>query len=824
MKKLSSIFAFIFLLLLFSAAARAATVIATKAGAMSPGTFADMNSPSVPAGYNFNGPSGSIFVPFPEGGGCGSGDYITQYANGAAYDQARQVIRFFGHSHGSDACEAMRLIRYTFSTNAWDKNIALPGGFSCLVGPSCFNHEWDRMNAIRQSDGLTLWSLGSGAIQYNPATNAWSGVPAPGSIHSGSASPFRYFQDMGKWIHCDADYGCWTLDPANNFSNGWVYIACGTICYEAPQPYSIAESNIHGNSLMAYSNVDHVLYLMTGGTSLRKISSTGVFTQLANCPVTCGLTSANVQVDPVSGHIILIGGNNVMYAFNPNSGLQGSWSPTGVTPPAVFAVDSRVGSSNGPGDGLVGTALPDLGVIWYAKYVGTGSNGVFLYKHAPAAPDTTPPTAPSGLTVTPVSPTQLNIAWNPSFDAGGIINYFVERSPAGCGAFAQVGAPVGPSFSDTGLLASTPYCYRVRGTDAVPLLGPYSSNATATTQAAGGSDFTTRCAAAGVLRCFGFDTNADLGATGGGLGPYANVGNFHNSQTPCNTSFGVDDCPTIDTSIKASGAGSMKFVMPVGSGADWGGQWFANFSSDNSIQFGAGQDFYIQWRERFDSNYVNNEWTDAGGAYPKLAIVTLGDLPGCNVNNASLCRSSNPNTAKIVFEDSKRLHYPMLYGPGTGDDPYQDLVTGQLGFQDFRPQNARPSPGCWNYWYNTPSPGSCFRYAANEWMTFSLHVHLGNLSGGFWVNSLVEMRMGREGQPTEAVVSINHDIATNGEKFGKIWLLPYMTGKTSADKTSPTAFTWYDELIISSLPIADPGGAPNPPSAVTLSQAKRRIQ
>ena len=40
-------------------------------------------------------------------------------------------------------------------------------------------------------------------------------------------------------------------------------------------------------------------------------------------------------------------------------------------------------------------------------------------------------------------------------------------------------------------------------------------------------------------------------------------------------------------------------------------------------------------------------------------------------------------------------------------------------------------------------------------------------------------------------------------KFGKIWLLPYDTGKDPS-QSHPTAFTWYDELIISRTQIADP--------------------
>jgi hypothetical protein len=40
-------------------------------------------------------------------------------------------------------------------------------------------------------------------------------------------------------------------------------------------------------------------------------------------------------------------------------------------------------------------------------------------------------------------------------------------------------------------------------------------------------------------------------------------------------------------------------------------------------------------------------------------------------------------------------------------------------------------------------------------------------------------------------------------KYGKIWLLPYNTGKDPR-QAHPTAYTWYDELIISKRRIPDP--------------------
>ncbi len=68
------------------------------------------------------------------------------------------------------------------------------------------------------------------------------------------------------------------------------------------------------------------------------------------------------------------------------------------------------------------------------------------FKADPGAPaDTTPPTAPTALTATPASTTQINLAWNPSSDNVSVAGYKVFRNGT------QVGTPGTTLFQDTGL-------------------------------------------------------------------------------------------------------------------------------------------------------------------------------------------------------------------------------------------------------------------------------------------------------------------------------------------------------------------------------------
>ncbi len=101
-----------------------------------------------------------------------------------------------------------------------------------------------------------------------------------------------------------------------------------------------------------------------------------------------------------------------------------------------------------------------------------------------AAPDTQAPTAPGTLTATAVSGSQINLAWGAATDNVTVTGYLVERCLTASCTYAQIGTTPGTatSYSDnTGLVANTGYSYRVRATDAVPLLGPYSNVASATT-------------------------------------------------------------------------------------------------------------------------------------------------------------------------------------------------------------------------------------------------------------------------------------------------------------------------------------------------------
>jgi fibronectin type 3 domain-containing protein len=103
-----------------------------------------------------------------------------------------------------------------------------------------------------------------------------------------------------------------------------------------------------------------------------------------------------------------------------------------------------------------------------------------------APPDTQPPTAPSGLSASAVSATEIDLVWTDSSDNVGVTGYLVERcTGAGCGNFVQIATATGTSFKSSGLNPATSYSYRVRATDAAGNLSGYSATASAATPATG---------------------------------------------------------------------------------------------------------------------------------------------------------------------------------------------------------------------------------------------------------------------------------------------------------------------------------------------------
>ncbi len=386
-------------------------------------------------------------------------------------------------------------------------------------------------------------------------------------------------------------------------------------------------------------------------------------------------------------------------------------------------------------------------------------------------PDNTPPVI-SGISASPSS-TSAFISWTTDKPADSQVDYGTTA------AYGQSSALNPTQVTNhmvnlSGLTATTLYHYRVKSKASNGLLATSGDN-TFTTAGSGGSDFQARCSSPGVIKCVGFDSPADIAGTYG-------------------DPFGIlpgDATPVIDNTVFASGGGSLKFTIPANSSANSSGSYFTNFSNDLSVQFDSGQEFYVQWRQRFSPEMLR---AFPGGNGWKQAIIGEGDHFG-GFPLASSCTELEA----VMQQDTRYL------GPGFYHSCGRFInLDWFVPPSEIRMQHQGP-PFC--VYPNDPQNG-CFHYVANEWMTFQMHIQIGSWNTP---SSRIQIWAARQSQPSVMIYdSINSNPSGftlfNGDptaKYGKVWLLPYNTNKDPL-ATNPTAFTWYDELIISRNRIAEP--------------------
>jgi chitodextrinase len=152
----------------------------------------------------------------------------------------------------------------------------------------------------------------------------------------------------------------------------------------------------------------------------------------------------------------------------------------------LFGAGASTTSVSAPGTGYTvrstgsGNMIEDKSVASIGSYNATATqnnNGWVMHMVAFKAtpPDSTPPSVPTGLTASAVSPTQINLNWTASTDNVGVSGYKVYRNSV------QIGTSTSPSYSDTGLSQGTTYTYTVAAVDAAGNTSAQSSSAAATT-------------------------------------------------------------------------------------------------------------------------------------------------------------------------------------------------------------------------------------------------------------------------------------------------------------------------------------------------------
>lgn len=260
------------------------------------------------------------------------------------------------------------------------------------------------------------------------------------------------------------------------------------------------------------------------------------------------------------------------------------------------------------------------------------------------------------------------------------------------------------------------------------------------------SSWAVRSAQPAVVCAIGFDSDADLGT-------HNDPNTVRSLQDPSTSIYlKVDEdytSPVLDTAVKTpSGAASLRFTHAPFTREGMQGTFYFNFSNDGSRRFGANETFYIQWRQRFDQNWINallinndgesyEPVTISGISKANPATVTYtGDVhpasgsyvllrckSGMTALHNKMCRAVNVNTAAGTFQ------LQNLNGTGVDTTGYPNFGTASFHTTAYQQVTSitRTSPAVVTYVGGDPDPtlyslGYLFASFFVEGMTQLRHV------------------------------------------------------------------------------------------------------
>jgi hypothetical protein len=335
--------------------------------------------------------------------------------------------------------------------------------------------------------------------------------------------------------------------------------------------------------------------------------------------------------------------------------------------------------------------------------------------------------------------------------------------------------------------------------------------------------FEERCSEPGVVLCDPLDTGRVRGIAIDARTPNATLpdalrGHYRDWRWCGRRVNGEAQTPVLDETVKSSGSGSLKFVIPTRSDAGGGGYCQIDFTPDNSVQFGEGDTFFVQFRVRLSCTLLFTDCNPDSPGYEKTRRVYRSSDNGTTSFKVSIINAGDHRALKEPVGSCTEQHLVLVEGPtgivaGYHSCGWYDGHYKPIGFErgselwDLQPKKAgEPGGPCLNRRLSEAS-SDCVRWPADEWVTITQQVTIGK-----WVtesrdparSSNVRIWMQRRGQAPVLVIDYDRNLrapAMPFMKYGKIWLLPYMTNKDPLEE-HPEAYMWFDELIVSRAPIA----------------------
>jgi hypothetical protein len=737
-----------------------ATVLGDLAASMQPGTWAKF-SPTNKSSVN-------------------DADNWAGFSDSATWDPTSRKFIFWGSAAHS---VPYRFVVYTDSTGSWSLGPNPPAS----VEANTFAHGNDH-NTIDPATGrfYLLRAVDSVGVTNNQtlyrltvATDAWVTLPLPPTPNNAplksEINAISWFPERNTVILVRGANG--QVLEFSEVTQAWTVL--GTVTTPGTNVYS------------EYSRACACVAIFSGNTDqVWQLSSGGALTRKNNAAISLYSGSGwygHVTAEPTTGKLLVLSdgiGSTSTHQLWIYDAVLDTWTRSN-DPPSTFV------------GGMVGTPVSTYGVVLYAICGNTTSCAadIWVYKHSDVTPAATPPPSNTNSISTNIADGAVlngsSVVWTATPSGSPSRVEFLIDSVL---SWTELSSPYQFNGDPSGTLNTTTLN---DGSHQLKVRALYSDNSTAertatvtvsntsTTQpsptpspvlTSADTDFQARCNAPGVVKCVGFDnTTSDL---------VQNVNLFPGGDGVIHGS--------LDTTIKLSGSGSLKFTVPANGGANAAGSWFSTLGGN----FGQNSTFYVQFRQRLSPEMLIP--SNGGGGFKQVIFH----------HSSATCAAVEITTQNQFFRS-----FPQMYSRCGGDGFYTDLGTG-----DFLLQNGTDLQ-C-HYQSPVSRTPPCGYYHASEWMTFYYKIQIGNWGQP---NSTIQAWMGYDdSQPLKQFINMtNHQLYQNspgdGSLYNSITLLPYDTARSSA---SQTAYVWYDELIVSTQPIAAPGTVSQTPSPTAQPPAQ----
>ncbi len=248
----------------------------------------------------------------------------------------------------------------------------------------------------------------------------------------------------------------WTASTDNAGVTGYKIMRNGTqIATSLGTSYSdtsVAPATTYSYTVVAYDATGNSSAASTA--SVVTVPDTTAPTASVTAPANGATVSGTVSVTATASDNVAV----TKVEFYVDGGL----ASTDTTSPYSYSLDT--------------TALTNATHTLVAKaYDAAGNIGTSSTVTVTVNNDITAPTAPTGLTATAISPTQVNLSWTASTDNVGVTKYLVQRGGV------TIAQPTTTSYSDTTVTSNTTYSYVVLAQDAAGNTSAASSTKTVTT-------------------------------------------------------------------------------------------------------------------------------------------------------------------------------------------------------------------------------------------------------------------------------------------------------------------------------------------------------